>query len=243
MKVLRKIIEIDEELCDGCGQCVPACEEGAIQIIDGKAKLVAEKYCDGLGACLGDCPTGALKLIEREAEEFDEDAVEEYLTELEKKKETMQAASPCGCPSTNVQVFDTADRKQGAKIGSSHISSALSNWPVQIRLVPPGAPFLKDSDLLVLADCSAVVYPNIHEDFLPGKVVLMGCPKFDNPGEYVEKFGEIFERNDINSITIVNMEVPCCSGLVKIIEKALEKTGKNIPVKEICISTRGTILT
>ncbi len=243
MKVLRKIIEIDEELCDGCGQCVPACEEGAIQIIDGKAKLVAEKYCDGLGACLGDCPTGALKLIEREAEEFDEDAVEEYLADLEKKKTVAQPVSACGCPSTGVHVFKRDDQVKEAKIGSSHIESALSNWPVQIKLVPPGAPFLQNADLLVIADCSAIVYPNIHADFLPGKVVMMGCPKFDNAAEYVDKFTEIFERNDINTITIVNMEVPCCSGLVKIIEKALEKSRKEIPVKEICISTRGTILT
>ncbi|HDM74870.1 MAG TPA: 4Fe-4S ferredoxin [Deltaproteobacteria bacterium] len=243
MKVLRKIIEIDEELCDGCGQCVPACEEGAIQIINGKAKLVAEKYCDGLGACLGDCPTGALKLIEREAEEFDEEAVEEYLSELEKKQKVAQPNLACGCPSTNVQVFESPGAKESIKIGTSDTAFTLSNWPVQIKLVPPHAPFFKNADLLVLADCCAVVYPNIHGDFLPGKVVMMGCPKFDNPTEYVEKFAEIFERNDVNSITIVNMEVPCCSGLVKIIEKALDEAQKNIPVEEICLSTRGTILT
>ena len=243
MKVLRKIIEIDEELCDGCGQCVPACEEGAIQIINGKAKLVAEKYCDGLGACLGDCPTGALKLIEREAEEFDEEAVEEYLSKLEEKKDSTEPSFACGCPSTNVQVFNDSQAGEAKKIGGTDISSALSNWPVQIKLVPPRAPFLQNADLLVMADCCAVVYPNIHGDFLPGKVVMMGCPKFDNAAEYDDKFSEIFERHNINSITIVNMEVPCCSGLVKIIEKALEKAQKDIPVKEICISTRGTILT
>ncbi len=243
MKVLRKIIEIDEELCDGCGQCVPACEEGAIQIIDGKAKLVAEKYCDGLGACLGDCPTGALKLIEREAEEFDEDAVEEYLAELDKKDKSHQPSLACGCPSTNVQVLNVDNKASASKIGTSNITSTLSNWPVQIKLIPPGAPFLQNADLLVMADCCAIVYPNIHGDFLPGKVVMMGCPKFDNPAEYVEKFAEIFERNDINSITLVNMEVPCCSGLIKIIEKAQDEAQKQIPVKEICISTRGTILT
>ncbi len=243
MKVIRKIIEIDEELCDGCGQCVPACAEGAIQIIDGKAKLIAEKYCDGLGACLGDCPTGALKLIEREAEEFDEEAVEKYLEELEEEEKSDKSAVPFSCPSAKVTALSPTRTEAGSQSGSASAPrSALTDWPVQIKLIPPGAPFLNNADLLVLADCTAVVYPGLHTDLLPGKVVMMGCPKFDDPEEYIEKFSEIFKRADIRSITIANMEVPCCSGLVKIIEKALESSHRDIPVKQICFTIRGTVL-
>lgn len=243
MKVLRKIIEIDEELCDGCGECVPACAEGAIQVIDGKAKLVAEKYCDGLGACMGHCPTGALKVIEREAEEFDEESVEEYLQELEEKAKEAEPVLPCGCPSTNIQILSPrVPVNDVGKAGEDEIASQLSHWPIQIKLVPASAPFLKGANLLVLADCCAVAYANLHRDFLQGKVVMMGCPKFDNPDEYVSKFTEVFKKADIKTITIVTMEVPCCSGLSKIIEKALRSAKKIVPIKEICISTKGIIL-
>ena len=181
MKIIRKIIEIDENLCNGCGECIINCAEGALQIVDGKARMLAEKYCDGLGACLGHCPTGALRIIEREAEDFDEEAVEELLS----KKETAQAhpAAPVGgCPSARLQTFAPATPCQAANapipLGST-TGSALSHWPVQIRLVPPNAPFLKGADLLIAADCVPVAYPEFHRDLLSGKVVMLDCPKFD----------------------------------------------------------------
>ena len=197
MKVRRRIIEIDKELCDGCGMCVPACAEGAIQIIDGKAELVSEKYCDGLGACVGECPKGAIKVVEKEAEDFDPEAVAEYLKQ--KGKEIIQVRP--------------------------------RNWPVQIRLVPPNAPFLKDSELIVTADCASLVYPEIRE-MIKERPVLMGCPKFDDREEYVRKFEEIFRRNPPKKIICIQMEVPCCSGLPMIIRKAMELSGKEIPMEE-----------
>jgi len=242
MKVKRKIIQIDPDLCDGCGQCVPSCAEGAIQIIDGKAKLRAENFCDGLGACLGECPNDALKIIEREAEEFDEEAVEAHLKE-EEKKQPKPTPPPCGCPSTQLQTFARADACQQANQPRAQESqeSALSHWPVQIKLVPPSAPFLKGADLLVVADCTPLAYPNFHRDFLKGKVVMMGCPKFDDVQEYIQKFTDIFNTADIKSITAVVMEVPCCSGLPFIIKKALAASGKKIPMEEWTITVRGQV--
>ncbi len=239
MKVLRKIIEIDEELCDGCGLCVPGCAEGALQIIDGKARVIADKYCDGLGDCVGECPTGALKIIEREADEFDEVAVEKYLAEKE------MPVLPCGCPSTNIQMFATPVSCQEANIpadiGESS-ESALTHWPVQIRLVPASAPFLQGTDLLILADCSAVSFPTLHRDLLKGKVVMMGCPKFDDTQDYMNRFADIFKIAGIKSITTVVMEVPCCSGLPMIVKKGMEAAGKEIPMEEVVLSTRGKII-
>jgi len=173
MKVMRKIIEINEELCDGCGQCVPSCAEGAIQVIDGKARLVAEKYCDGLGACMGECPQGALKIIEREAEDFDAEAVDGYLHLQEKKEKTAEPTLACECPSTHIESFTRpkSDQVTTAPVKQTPSVSELSHWPVQIKLVPPTAPFLKKAHLLVLADCTAVAYPNLHRDFLGGKAV------------------------------------------------------------------------
>ena len=244
MKVMRKIIEIDEELCDGCGQCVPSCAEGAIQVVDGKARIVSESFCDGLGACLGECPTGALKIVEREAEDFDEDAVEEYLKERERQEKQPEPVQACGCPSTQVQTF-IPSAPAGDAFGSgegAETDSALSHWPVQINLVPPTAPFLRGADLLVAADCTALAYSSFHRDFLKGKVVMMGCPKFDDVEGYISKFAEIFRTADIRSITAVVMEVPCCSGLPFIVKKAMEKADKKIPMEEVVIGTRGHIL-
>jgi ferredoxin len=245
MKVQRKIIEIDEELCNGCGQCVPGCAEGALQIIDGKAKVVEDKYCDGLGACIGDCPTGALRIIEREAEAFDEEAVEQYLSEKKVEAEKETFPMPCGCPSANLQSFglptSSKETDKPTDIGESG-ESALSHWPVQIRLVPASAPFLKGADLLVLADCSAVAFPTLHRDLLKGKVVMMGCPKFDDASDYIKKFADIFKIAGIKSVTTVVMEVPCCSGLPVIVKKGLEATGREIPTEEIVIGTRGEII-
>ncbi len=247
MKVTRKIIEIDEELCDGCGNCVPSCAEGAIQIIDGKAKVIADKYCDGLGACLGDCPQDALKIVERVADEFDEEAVEEL---LEKQKADKKAAPVGGgCPSAALKTFPTAGHNHGpdhdcqcstkAKPLTSGGPSSLGHWPVQIRLVPAGAPFLKGADLLIAADCVPVAYPTFHADFLEGKAVMIGCPKFDDPEGYIEKLAQVFAESGIKSITSVIMEVPCCSGLPVIIKKALEKSGMDIPHEEVVVSARG----
>lgn len=244
MKVKRKIIEIDEELCDGCGLCVPSCAEGAIEIIEGKAKLVKDIYCDGLGACLGECPNGALTIIEREADEFDEEAVEEFLKSKKSDEATKEEVLACGCPSAQIQEFvPTQSRSEANKpVMQNCITSALTHWPVQIRLVPPKAPFLKNADLLVAADCTPVAYPNLHNDFLKGKVVLLGCPKFDNVEEYIQKFTDIFKTADIRSITIVIMEVPCCSGLPAIVKRGLEIAGKDIPIEQIIISTQGQVL-
>jgi len=240
MKVKRKIVEIDEGRCDGCGQCVPSCAEGAIEMVDGKARIAAEKYCDGLGACLGECPNDALTIIEREAEDFDEEAVEAHLQAKEKEESTM----PCGCPSANLQTFippaSTQDTNHAGK--ESRSVSSLSHWPIQIRLVPPTAPFLKGADLLVVADCVAVAYPNLNSDFLSGKAVLIGCPKLDDAEAYIEKFTEIFRTADLKRVTVLIMEVPCCFGLETIIKRAMEAAGKEIPFEEVVISTRGEIL-
>jgi len=244
MNVLRKIIEIDEELCDGCGQCVPACAEGAIQVIDGKARLVKDQYCDGLGACLGECPTGALKVIEREAEEFVEEAVQEHLQTREQDANKAEATMACGCPSAQIQTFGPPSVRRQDNNADTHESaaSALSHWPVQIRLVPPTAPFLKGAHLLVAADCTPMAYPRFHRDFLEGKVVMVGCPKFDDAEAYIQRFADIFKTAHIKDVTAVVMEVPCCQGLPVIIKKAMKLAGKSIPLEQITISTRGEVL-
>ncbi|MCF8119978.1 MAG: 4Fe-4S binding protein [Deltaproteobacteria bacterium] len=241
MKVMRKIIEIDDELCDGCGQCIPACAEGAIQVVDGKARMVAEKYCDGLGACLGDCPNGAIRMVEREAEDFDPEAVEAYLREKE-AHETI-GPQPAGCPSSQVQTFiPPAGQATAGENAAAATDSALAHWPVQIHLVPANAPFLKHADLLIAADCTPVAYPHFHRDFIHKRVVLLGCPKFDDVEAYIDKFTDIFRHMDIQSITVLIMEVPCCSGLPAMIRKAMAAAGKDIPMEEITLSTRGDIL-
>lgn len=245
MKVMRKIIEIDDELCDGCGECVPSCAEGAIQVVDGKARLVAEKYCDGLGACLGECPNGALRVIEREADDFDEEAVEEYLREQGNGQKPAEFAMAPACPSSQIHVFAPAEYEKAPGEGGEapgRVVSRLTHWPVQINLVPPTAPFLKGADLLIVADCVSVAYPNLHGDFLEDKVIMMGCPKFDDVPGYVDKFTEIFKTAGIKSITALVMEVPCCSGLPMIIKRAMEAAGKEIPIDQVIISTRGEVL-
>jgi len=247
MKIKRKIIQIDEEKCDGCGLCVPSCAEGALQIVDGKARLIAEVYCDGLGACLGECPNDALKVIEREAEDFDEKAVEKHLEHLKAghpPKIHEEPAMACGCPSMHIQTFAPAKSAREAQqpVTTQATPSALTHWPVQIRLVPPTAPFIKGADLLVAADCTPVAYPNFHRDFLDGKVVMVGCPKFDDVQAYVQKFTDIFNTAGIKSIEVVTMEVPCCQGLPLIVKKGLELAGKKITLSQVIISTRGEVL-
>jgi ferredoxin len=244
MKTLRKIIEIDEELCNGCGTCMVSCAEGALQIVDGKARLVAEEYCDGLGACLGECSTGALIVIEREAENFDEVATERHLEELKKTPKQAPDTLPCGCPSSHLRTFAPKPQCQEANQSLTHLrtESVLSHWPIQIRLVPTEAPFLKNADLLVIADCTAVAHPELHRDFLTGRVVLMGCPKFDDIEHYVEKFADIFRNVTIRSVTALVMEVPCCQGLPVIVKKAMDDACKTIPMEYVVVGLQGDIL-
>jgi NAD-dependent dihydropyrimidine dehydrogenase PreA subunit len=239
MKVQRKIVLIDEDLCDGCGACVPSCAEGAIEVVDGKARMVAEKYCDGLGACLGECPKGALTIEERIADEFDEEAVEMYLSAKPKEERVQELVMACGCPSSQIKTFVPKEESEGRRTIQN---SELSHWPVQINLVPPTAPFLKGAHLLVSADCAPVAYPNFHGDFLKGKAVMIGCPKFDDVQDYVEKFTEVFRTAGIRSVTVVDMEVPCCSALPRIVKSGMEKARKSIPLEEVVIGSNGEIV-
>lgn len=244
MKVKRKIIKIDEERCDGCGQCVTACAEGTLEIIDGKAKVISDNLCDGLGACIGECPNDALEIIEREAEEFSEEAVEKHLSERG-GQQPVQAAMACGCPSANILDFR---KEAGCPAGVAELDvetlgdSALSHWPVKIRLVPSNAPFLSGADLLVLADCVPAAYPDLHQKLLKGRAVMMGCPKFDQVQEYIDKFEKIGRHSGVKRITTVIMDVPCCSGLHTIVRRGVAASGAQIPLEEVVIDRRGAIL-
>lgn len=237
MKTIRKIIEIDDELCTGCGDCVPDCAEGSLKIVNGKAKLVADNLCDGLGACLKSCPTGALKIIEREADGFDEEAVHAFLAD----KEQQLSLSGSSCPSAKVESFAAAPFPAVGKDGGQN-GSSLTHWPVQIRLVPPTASFLDECDLLVVADCAAVSYPRLNEDFIRDRVVLMGCPKFDDAQSYVDRFTEIFRTKNINSLTVLIMVVPCCAAMMQIVGKALDSADSTLSTRQVVVSTRGQIL-
>jgi Fe-S-cluster-containing hydrogenase component 2 len=239
MKETRKIIEIDEEKCDGCGQCVPDCAEGALEIVDGKARVVAERLCDGLGACLGACPRDALKIVERTAEAFDEAAVESHL-EAREREGKPALPSGGGCPSAGVRILDARPAGKDAPTAGSDVS-ALGHWPIQIRLVPPTAPFLKNADLLVLADCAAVALPALHRDWLPGRVVLMGCPKFDDREAYAEKFAEIFRTAGIRSVATVAMEVPCCAGMPDIVARGMKAANADIPHRRVVVGRDGRV--
>jgi len=203
--VKRNIVHIDEKKCDGCGQCIPNCAEGALQIIDGKARIVDDSYCDGLGACLGHCPRDAITILEREAPEFDEEAVHEHLETLKGSE-----ALAIGCPASQVQLLKGSPATDHFEVSTP---SALRHWPVQLNLVPVKAPFFRDADLLLLADCTAVAYPTLHQRLLEGRTVVMGCPKFDDVKHYIEKLAEMLKVNDVRSLTVVHMEVPCCSAL------------------------------
>jgi Pyruvate/2-oxoacid:ferredoxin oxidoreductase delta subunit len=238
MTITRKIIQIDENLCDGCGQCVIACAEAAIEIIDGKARVIADRYCDGLGACLGECPQGALTIIEREAEEFDEQAVNARVQEQQQWQEAEKLTRQC--PSAQTRQFSSRDSSASAQAAPSQ--SELSTWPVQLNLISPDAPFLEDADLLVAADCTPFAYPDLHRDFLKGRVLLCGCPKLDDQEAYVKKFTSIFEHNTIKSVTVLVMEVPCCGGMPKIIEKAMQASGKKVPVETVVVGIEGGII-
>lgn len=248
--MIRKIVNIDEEKCDGCGLCVPACAEGAIQIIDGKARLVNETYCDGLGACLGECPNDAISIEERKAEAFDEEAVEHHLSRLEghvREEAPTHAESeplPCGCPGSAVQEINRAEGASRGVIAptAEEIQSRLSNWPVQMHLVPAKAPYLKGADLLLAADCVPFALADFHRKFLGGRILLVGCPKLDDSEFYSRKMAEILRQNEIRSLTVLHMEVPCCFGLVALARKALEDAGVNIPLTTVKVGIRGEIL-
>jgi NAD-dependent dihydropyrimidine dehydrogenase PreA subunit len=287
-KVKRSIIKIDEDKCDGCGLCIPSCKEGALQIVNGKAKLVSEVYCDGLGACLGECPKGALRIIEREADEFDEEEVakrshSEQREESQAENGSFDSLPPqnlrlagrrtnknesrdsnhdlrdtlhdsrttalkCGCPGTMAKSWGQISEPSSAKssaVGTcprvENQTSELRQWPVQLHLIPVNAPYLKDSNLVLMADCTAVAYPNLHRDFIKGKSLAIACPKLDDISEYVDKLADIIKQNNIKKIEVVMMEVPCCKGLMKIAENAVEMSGKGVILKEIVISLEGKI--
>jgi Fe-S-cluster-containing hydrogenase component 2 len=235
--VVRKLIEIDEDLCTGCGQCVTSCAEGALEIVNGKAKVVRDRFCDGLGACIGECPEGALKIVERDVAEFDEAAVKEHMTE-KAKHEKRRHIIGTSCPSAQPQILRTKHHAGSTK----ERESLLGQWPIQLMLVPETAPFLRDKELVVLADCAAVAYANLHERFIGGKAIVMGCPKFDNAQIYLKKLVGMIKNGGIKGLTVVHMEVPCCFGLQKIVEEAVSASGTMIPFHEIVVGIRGDIL-
>jgi ferredoxin len=248
----RKIITIDEGLCDGCGSCVSACSEGALQIVDGKARLVREDFCDGFGDCIGECPTGAMVIEERESTPFDIGAVKGYLlkTQGEAAVRRMEESQkkhgaeknqtlPCGCPGSLSQVLAIPDT---VSTQGDQMQAKLGNWPVQIHLLPLKAPYYKGADLLVAADCCAYAYAGFHSDFIEGRTLAIGCPKLDNAGAYKEKLAAILGENDIKSVTIAYMEVPCCEGLAKLVGEAVKGSGKSFPIKKKKIGIKGKVI-
>lgn len=230
--MLRKIIKIDEEKCNGCGACAAACHEGAIEMIGGKARLTREDYCDGLGDCLPACPTGAITFEEREAPAYNEAAV---LASKAKKNEAL----PCGCPGTQSKTIRHGECSHSAI--DKPVESQLSQWPVQIKLVPVNAPYFEGANLLIAADCTAYAYGNFHREFIRNRITLIGCPKLDSV-DYTDKLTAIIANNDIKSVTVVRMEVPCCGGIEYAVKKALQASGKFIPWRVVTISTDGRIL-
>jgi ferredoxin len=240
---VRNIVRIDEDKCDGCGSCVIACAEGAIEIRDGKAAIIKESYCDGLGACLGECPRGALTIEQRDVEGFDETAVKAHLTRVQ-GRETQQHSKPFpvhGCPGARALqlpergVMPLEERRVQA-------GSALRNWPVQIHLLPVRAPFFHQADILVAGDCLPFAMGDFHRRLLTGTTLAVGCPKLDDAAAYVNKLAQIFNQNDIRSVKIAYMEVPCCAGLVRIVKKALEASGRAIPLSMVKVGIQGEIL-
>jgi NAD-dependent dihydropyrimidine dehydrogenase PreA subunit len=230
--MIRTIIHIDEEKCSGCGLCASACKENAIAIIDGKAKLLREDYCDGLGNCLPACPMGAISFVERDAAPFDEKAVQAAMAEKQAAK------TPVRCPGMAVRTMKRTETKEESGVSRQ---SHLRQWPVQIRLAPVIAPFYQGADLLIAADCTAYAYAGFHEDLIRDRIVLIGCTKLDDI-DYSEKLGEILTKNDIRSVTVARMEVPCCGGMAFAAEKAMARSGKKLPMQTIIIGTDGQII-
>lgn len=237
--MIRKIIQIDEDKCNGCGACATACHEGAIGMVDGKAKLLRDDYCDGLGDCLPACPTGAITFVEREALAYDEQAV--LANKANKEKEDMAEKLPCGCPGTHSKMIKHNHSEKNECSHSAEVESQLSQWPVQIKLVPVNAPYFENANLLVAADCTAYAYGDFHNKFIRNKITVVGCPKLDMV-DYTEKLTEIIKSNNIKSVTVVRMEVPCCGGIENAVKSALQKSGKFIPWNVVTISTDGRIL-
>ena len=236
--MIRKIIKIDEEKCNGCGACATACHEGAIDMVNGKAKLMRENFCDGFGDCLPSCPTGAITFEEREAPEYDEEAVKA----AQKLKKANAQGHHGGCPGSRVMQFEkTLASEEDGVLTAGKPVSRLNQWPVQIKLLPANAPFYNGAKLLIAADCTAYAYANLHEEFMKGKITLIGCPKLDMV-DYTEKLTEIISSNDIKSVTVVRIEVPCCGGLQAAAEQALRNSGKFIPWQVVTISRDGRIL-
>jgi len=240
--MIRKIVEIDQEKCDGCGICVPACAEGAIRIENGKAVLAADNLCDGLGACLGECPLDAIRIIERDADEFDEAAVEAHLGQT--SRESHHAAhqpAPVhgGCPGSRAMVLDRPATESVRDVPRQE--SRLRQWPVQLHLVPTSAPYFRNADLLIAADCVPFAYADFHREFLDGRAVVVGCPKLDDNRFYTEKLTELIRVNDLKSITVVRMEVPCCGGIVMAARQALAASGKDIPLREVTVGVSGEL--
>ena len=237
----RKIVQIDESKCNGCGLCVNACHEGALKLIDGKARLISDSYCDGLGDCLPECPVDAIQIVERDALAYDEEAV--------KKNMAQKPPLPCGCPRSHAKTLERKPAvESAAQAGccstpqnSASAESQLRQWPCQIKLVPPSAPYFDNAHLLIAADCTAYAYAGIHNDFMRNKITLIGCPKLDDT-DYSVKFAEILRLHEIKSITVLRMEVPCCGGIVQAVKKALLDSGKMIPWNVVTISTDGSIL-
>ncbi len=237
----RKIIQIDETKCNGCGLCVPSCAEGALKIIDGKARLVKDQYCDGLGACLGECPQGALQVIERDAPDFDEQAVQEHLAQPDKAKAN-QPVQHAGCPGSRMMVLREETVRPAEDVPQSGgLRPELRQWPIELELVPVNAPYFKEADLLVAADCVPFAYPDFHRRFLRGRSLVIGCPKLDDTQMYLQKLTEIFRQNALNSVTVVHMEVPCCFGMVHLVKEALQLSGAKIPFYETTITLNGEI--
>ncbi len=229
--MLRKIIKIDEEACNGCGACAKACHEGAIAMVNGKAKLIREDYCDGLGDCLPACPVDAISFEEREAPAYNEEAVRQI------KMQQHGVKIPCGCPGTQSKAI----KRDAAPIAKTAVGSQLSQWPCQIKLVPVNAPYFDEANLLIAADCTAFAYGSFHQDFIRNHITLIGCPKLDE-GDYAEKLTQIIRNNNVKSVKIVRMEVPCCGGLEYAVKRALQASGKFIPWQVVTISTDGKIL-
>ena len=245
---LRKIIFIDEEKCDGCGACITGCAEGALRVIDGKARLVSDSYCDGLGACLGDCPRDALKIVEREAVDFDEEAALAHMARQEKDETKAPEDLPtlaCGCPGSLVQTLEPISAPRPGIFEDQpepKQASSLGNWPIQLHLVPPRAPFLQEAELLLAADCTGFSLTALHRDLLPGKALLIACPKLDNVESYKIKLAEIFKKNRIKGVTVLYMTVPCCAGLIHLVKQALEASGQAIPLRFVKIDPGGEVV-
>ena len=233
----RQIIRIDEDKCNGCGLCVPSCAEGSLQIVNGKARLVADKLCDGLGACLGECPQGALMIEEREADAFDELAVHAHLRQAEKAEPLA-----CGCPGTMTRALTPGKGVAETVLAQGEAASELGQWPVKLKLVNPAAAYFKHADLLVAADCVPFAFANFHQNLLRGHALAISCPKLDETVPAVEKLAEIIRINDLSSITVVHMEVPCCSGLISIVRETVQRSGVNVLFEAVRISLDGAVM-